>query len=69
MIKQITIEDLNLSRLRKAAKINQRDFAKKLGIHPTTLCNIEKGRYSPKIDFMNKILSHFDYELCVFKTK
>lgn len=35
--------------------IKQGDMAKQLGITPQYLCNIEKGKASPRLDLMKKI--------------
>ncbi len=46
---------LNLSEIRKEKGFTQKEFAKLLGISAGNLCEWEKGRIEPNIEFLKKI--------------
>lgn len=54
---------INLAELRKSKNISQKDFAKYLNISQGNLCEWEKGRIEPSIDFMKKIADYFDVSI------
>ena len=45
----------NIKRLRKEAKLTQKQLAEKTGIAVITIQNYEAGKYEPKIDALHKI--------------
>lgn len=51
---------IRIAELRKARNISQKDFAKYLKVSPGNLCEWEKGRIQPSIEFLNIIADYFD---------
>jgi len=45
---------------RKCEEISQKDFAKMLGISPSSLCDLEKGRKLPSVNRAAKIANILD---------
>lgn len=56
-----------INKLRSENGIRQKDLAKRLGITPKHLGELERGLWSPKIDFLNKLLGCFDMEVVIVK--
>lgn len=46
---------IKISEMRKEKGISQKDFAKMLGVSAGNLCDWEKGRVEPNIEFLKKI--------------
>lgn len=53
----------NLAELRKLRNISQKNFAKYLNISQGNLCEWEKGRVEPNIDFLKKIADFFEVSI------
>lgn len=45
----------NIKAARECTSLNQKDFAREVGISPTYLCDLEKGRYIPSPEIFAKI--------------
>ena len=54
---------LRLAEIRKEKGVSQKFLADYLGISPGNLCEWEKGRIEPSIDFLNKIADFFDISI------
>ena len=54
---------LKISEIRKERGIAQKDLAEYLNISPGNLCEWEKGRIEPSIDFLNKIADYFNVSI------
>lgn len=54
---------LKISEIRKERGITQKDLAEYLNISPGNLCEWEKGRIEPSIDFLNKIADYFNVSI------
>lgn len=51
------------AKLRNRKKVKDVDVAKATGISPSTLCDWKKGRYSPKVDKLQKIATYFGVKI------
>ncbi|MCP5050425.1 MAG: helix-turn-helix transcriptional regulator, partial [bacterium] len=52
-----------LKDIREALKMKQVDFAKRLGVSPAGLSEMEKGRYKPNIDVAMILVAEFNVNL------
>lgn len=48
-----------LKAIRKALNLNQRDFAEKLDISCTSVSELEKGKYKPNFEYIQKCVKKF----------
>jgi DNA-binding XRE family transcriptional regulator len=51
--------------MRRAVGVNRVDFAKKIGVSRRTLEEIEQGKGNPTLKTLQKILSVFNFEICL----
>lgn len=52
---------------RNEKRINQREFAKQLGIAQSALARFESGRTNPTLSFLQKVMNKLGLELTVIK--
>jgi transcriptional regulator with XRE-family HTH domain len=52
-----------IKNIRKALRLNQKDFASPLNISSSFLSEIENGKYKPGFDFFKNILDQFNVNL------
>lgn len=54
-----------IKKIRKNRKLKQKDFAKKIGIHVSTLSSIEQERREPSLKMLGKIADGFGLPLSI----
>lgn len=52
-----------IAELRKQKGLSQKEFAEFLKISPGNLCEWEKGRIEPSVEFLNIIADYFDVSI------
>lgn len=59
----MSVIGLNIKRLRKLNKMNQNEFAKKIGVSQGSLSDIESGKSKPAVDTVISIYDNFQCSL------
>lgn len=54
------IINMNIKELRKRLGLTQEKFAEKVGLTPQGISNIERNKYMPSAESINKICEEFD---------
>lgn len=54
------IINMNIKELRKRLGLTQEKFAEKIGLTPQGISNIERNKYMPSAESINKICEEFD---------
>lgn len=67
----MTREELGnkINELRRQRGLSIRDLAERSEVNKATIVNLEKGRFSPKIETLEKLINELDAELKITDRK